>query len=168
MRPAGPRPSRPPSSRIVGHVGVGKTFLAHALGHVACRRGYSVLALPADAMLKSLKHARLTQSHEKELRALCAVDLLIVDDFGLDAMDAQETRDAHAIIVERHRAGSMVVRSNRGPDEWLGTFADAVRAQAAIDRFTSNAYDLIIGGESYRDRLKPGRKAGQKEVERAQ
>lgn len=151
---------------IVGHVGVGKTFLAHALGHVACRRGYSVLALTADAMLKDLRHARLTQTHEKELRALCAVDLLIIDDFGLDAMDPQESRDAHAIITERHRAGSMIVTSNRGPDEWIATFADPIRAQGAIDRFTSNAYDLVIEGESYRGRLKPGRKAGQKEAKR--
>ena len=147
---------------IVGSVGVGKTYLAHALGHIACRRGYSVLALATDQMLKNLKHARLTQSHEKELRALLAVDLLILDDFGLDAMDAQESRDAHEIIVERHRAGSMIVTSNRGPDEWLATFADPVRAQAAIDRFTSNAYDLVIEGESYRSRLKPGQKAGQR------
>ena len=147
---------------IVGSVGVGKTFLAHALGHVACRRGYSVLAVSTDRLLKSLKHARLTQTHEKELRALLAVDLLIVDDFGLDAMDAQESRDAHEIIFERHRAGSMIVTSNRGPDEWLATFADPVRAQAAIDRFTSNAYDLVIEGESYRGRLKPGQKPGQK------
>jgi len=148
---------------VIGPVGVGKTFLAHALGHVACRRGYSVLALSTDVLLKSLRHARLTQTYEKELRALCAVGLLIVDDFGLDAMDAQESRDAHAIITERHRAGSMIVTSNRGPDEWIATFADPVRAQAAIDRFTSNAYDLVIEGESYRARLKPGRKTGQKE-----
>lgn len=146
---------------IVGAVGVGKTFLAHALGHVACRRGYSVLALAADQMLKSLRHARLTQSHEKELRALLAVDLLIIDDFGLDAMDPEESRDAHAIIVERHRAGSIILTSNRGPDEWLATFADPVRAQAAVDRFTSNAYDLIIEGDSYRARLKPRQRTGQ-------
>ncbi len=146
---------------IVGSVGVGKTFLAHALGHVACRRGYSVLALGADQLLKTLKHARLTQTHEKELRTFLAVDLLIVDDFGLDAMDPQESRDAHEIITERHRAGSMIVTSNRGPDEWLATFADPVRAQAAIDRFTSNSYDLVIEGESYRARLKPRQKTGQ-------
>jgi len=140
---------------IVGHVGVGKTFLAHALGHIACRRGHSVLALRADQMLKTLKHARLDGTHEAELRKLLAVDLLILDDFGLDAMDAAESRDAYEIFTERHRAGSMIVTSNRGPDEWLATFADPVRAQSAIDRFTNNSYDLVIEGESYRPRLKP-------------
>ena len=148
---------------IVGPVGVGKTFLAHALGHIACRRGHAVLALRADRLLKTLKHARLTASYEAELRKVLAVDLLVVDDFGLDAMDAQESRDAYEILTERHRAGSMVVTSNRGPDEWLATFADPVRAQSAIDRFTSNAYDLVIEGESYRSRLKPGPRAGRRE-----
>lgn len=124
---------------IVGHVGVGKTFLAHALGHVACRRGHSVLAVQADRMLKTLKQARLLNAYEAELRKLLAVDLLVVDDFALDAMDAQESRDTY----------------NRGPDEWLATFADPLRAQSAVDRFTNNAYDLVIEGESYRSRLKP-------------
>ena len=140
---------------IVGPVGVGKTFLAQALGHIACRRGHSVLALRADRLLKTLKHARLDQTYEAELRKLIAVDLLLVDDFGLDAMDPNESRDAYEIFTERHRASSMIVTSNRGPDEWLATFADPVRAQSAIDRFTSNAYDLVIDGESYRPRLKP-------------
>jgi DNA replication protein DnaC len=139
---------------IVGPVGVGKTFLAHALGHVACRRGHSVVAVRADKMLKTLKHARLDNTYEAEVRKLVAVDLLIVDDFGLDAMDATESRDIFEVLIERHRAGSMIVTSNRGPDEWLATFADPVRAQAAIDRFTSNAYDLTIDGPSYRQRLK--------------
>ena len=140
---------------IVGPVGVGKTFIAHALGHIACRHKHSVLAVRADRLLKTLKHARVDHSHEAELRKLLAADLLIVDDFGLDAMDATESRDIHELLTERDRAGSMIVTSNRGPDEWLGTFADPVRAQAAIDRFTSNAYDLVIDGESYRKRLKP-------------
>jgi len=149
---------------IVGPVGVGKTFLAHALGHIACRRGHSVLALRADHMLKTLKHARLDNSHEAELRKLIAVDLLIVDDFCLDSMDAQESRDAYDILYERHRAGSMIVTSNRAPDEWLATFADPMRAQSAIDRFTSNSFDLVIDGESYRRRLKPDARAGQRKA----
>lgn len=140
---------------IVGPVGVGKTFLAHALGHIACRHGYSVLAVRADKMLKTLKHARLDNSYEAELRKFLAVEILIIDDFALDSMDAVESRDAHEIITERHRAGSMIFTSNRGPDEWLAMFADPMRAQSAIDRLTGNAYDLIIEGESYRQRLKP-------------
>jgi DNA replication protein DnaC len=143
---------------IVGPVGVGKTFLAHAIGHVACRRGHSVLAVRADHMLKTLKQARLLGSYEADLRRIISVDLLIVDDFGLDAMDAQESRDAYEIFTERHRAGSMIVTSNRGPDEWLPTFTDPVRAQSALDRFTNAAYDLVIEGESYRARQKPGKK----------
>jgi len=140
---------------MVGPVGVGKTFLAHALGHIACRRGASALAVRTDQMLKTLKHARLDNSHEAELRKLISVDLLLLDDFAMDAMDATESRDLYEILLERYRTSSIIVTSNRGPDEWLATFADPVRAQSAIDRFTSNAYDLVIEGESYRPRLKP-------------
>lgn len=151
---------------IVGPVGVGKTFIAHSLGHIACRRRHSVVAVKADHMLKSLRHARLDNSHEAELRRLLSVDLLIIDDFGLDAMDTNGSRDIHELMTERHRCGSIIITSNRGPDEWLPTFADPVRAQAAIDRFTSNAYDLVIDGETYRSRQKPTlertRRAGQK------
>ena len=140
---------------IVGPVGVGKTFIAHALGHIACRRGISTLAVRSDRMLKTLKHARLDNSYEAELRKLLTPDLLIIDDFGLDVLDAQESRDAFEILTERHRAGSIVMTSNRGPDEWHALFADPLRAQAAIDRFTSSSYDLVIEGESYRQRQKP-------------
>ncbi len=118
----------------------------------------------ADQMLKALRHARLDNNYEAELRKLIAVDLLILDDFALDAMDPTESRDAYEILTERHRAGSMIVTSNRGPDEWLATFADPIRAQSAIDRFTGNSYDLIIEGESYRPRLKPKLRSGQPEA----
>ena len=77
-------------------------------------------------------------------------------------METAESRDAYEVFLERDRAGSLLVASNRGPDEWLATFADPVRAQSAIDRFTSNACDLVIEGESYRSRLKPKRSAALK------
>jgi DNA replication protein DnaC len=70
-------------------------------------------------------------------------------------VDATESRDLYEILTERHRAGSIIVASNRGPDEWLATFADPIGAQSAVDRFTSNPYDLVSDGESYRRRLKP-------------
>jgi DNA replication protein DnaC len=140
---------------IVGPVGVGKTFLAHALGWIACRHGYSVIAVTADKMLKALKHARLDHTYEQEIRKLLAVDLLFIDDFGFDALDPTESRDTYELLIERHRSGSIIVTSNRGPDEWLATFAEPLRAQSAIDRFINNAYDLVIEGESYRKRQKP-------------
>ena len=140
---------------IVGPTGVGKTFLAHALGHIACRRGASVLAVRTDEMLKNLKKARLDRSYEAEFRKIISVDLLILDDLAIDVVDATESRDLYDILFERDRTASIIATSNRGPDEWLATFADPIRAQSAIDRFTSNAYDLVIEGESYRPRLKP-------------
>src|SRR5690606_6908216 len=82
---------------LIGPVGVGKTFIAHALGNIACRRGIKTLAVKADRMLKALKHARLDNSHEVEMRKLLAPDLLIIDDFGLDVLDGQESRDAFEI-----------------------------------------------------------------------
>lgn len=140
---------------IYGGSGVGKTFMATALGHVACRLGYSVHFARHDRLLKRLKHARLDNSYDAELCKLLAVDLLIVDDFAIDSMDAVESRDTYEILVERHRAGSMIVTSNRDPEEWHSVFADPARAQAAVDRFTNNAYDLVISGDSYRKRQKP-------------
>lgn len=114
-----------------------------------------MLALRTDQMLKTLKHARLDNSYEAELRKVVAVDLLLLDDFAIDVLDGTESRDLYEILIERYRTGSIIVTSNRGPDEWLATFADPVRAQSAIDRFTSNAYDLVMEGESYRARQKP-------------
>jgi DNA replication protein DnaC len=106
-------------------------------------------------MLKTLRKARLDRSYEAEFRKIISVDLLILDDLAIDVVDATESRDLYDILFERDRAASIIATSNRGPDEWLATFADPIRAQSAIDRFTSNAYDLVIEGESYRPRLKP-------------
>src|ERR1700736_3624275 len=76
---------------IVGPCGVGKTFLAHALGHIACRRGADVLAVRTEQMLKTLKQARLDHSYEIELRKIISVDLLLLDDFAIDVLDATES-----------------------------------------------------------------------------
>lgn len=140
---------------ILGPVGVGKTFLATAIAHVACRRRFSVLMRRVDRLLKTLKACRLDNSYDREMRRLISVDLLVLDDFGIDQLDAIESRDIYEIIVERHRAGSMIVTSNRTPDEWLATMSDPLRAQSAIDRLHNAAYDLVVEGESYRPRQKP-------------
>jgi DNA replication protein DnaC len=140
---------------ILGPVGVGKTFLATALGHAAVRRRYSVHFERADQMFKRLKASRLDNSHDAEMRKLLRVDLLLLDDFCLQPLDAADTADVYELIVERHRHAATVTTSNREPIEWLSLMADALLAQSAIDRLQSSAYELILEGESYRSRQKP-------------
>lgn len=140
---------------ILGPVGVGKTHLAHALGHIACRRARKVHAERADRLFKRLRAARLDHTYEAELRRLIAVDVLIVDDFALQALDPTQTTDFYEIAVERHLKAATIITSNRTPDEWLGALADPLLAQSAVDRIQSCAWELVIEGESYRHRQKP-------------
>ena len=140
---------------VLGPVGVGKTFLATALGHIACRRRVRVYFERADRLFKRLKAARLDASYDTEMRKLVATDLLIVDDFALQGLDQVETSDFYALVVERHRRAATVVSSNRDPSEWLALMADQMLAQSAVDRLQSAAFELMIEGESYRRREKP-------------
>jgi len=140
---------------ILGAVGVGKTFLANALGHLACSCGYGVRMLRADTMLRTLRQSRLDNSREAEMVALTSVDVLILDDFALEPMTKEESRDVYQLFVERTGRGSMIVTSNRDTAEWLAMFDDVLLAQSAVDRFKNGAFDLVIDGESYRSRLKP-------------
>ena len=148
------------NAMILGPVGVGKTFMATALGHAAIRRRYSAIFCRADVLLKRLRASRLDNSHDAEIRKLLRVDLLVVDDFCLQALDAADTADIYELIVERHRVASTVVTSNREPVEWLAQMADPLLAQSAIDRLQSAAYELVLDGESYRQRQKPGLDTG--------
>jgi len=86
---------------------------------------------------------------------LIAIDLLVIDDFALEPMTREESRDVYQLFVERTGRAATVVTSNRDTAEWLTTFDDTMLAQSAIDRFQNAAYDLVIEGESYRSRLKP-------------
>ena len=140
---------------IMGPVGVGKTMLAHALGHLAVQRGYSVHCESADKLFQRLRGSRLDDTHAAEMRKLMNIDVLIIDDFGLRALSDVETADLFELVTARHQTASMVVTSNRDPSEWLAMLADPLLAQALVDRFSNNAYDLVIEGESYRKRQKP-------------
>jgi DNA replication protein DnaC len=145
----------PYGALILGPVGVGKTHLASALGHIAVRRRRTVHMAPAAKLFKRLKAARLDNTLDAEMRRLAGVELLILDDFALQALDATETADFYQLCVERHQRASTVVTSNRTPEEWLPIMADPLLAQSAVDRLASTAHELIIEGESYRRRQKP-------------
>jgi DNA replication protein DnaC len=140
---------------LLGPVGVGKTHLATALGHVAIRRRRSVHFARADQLFRHLKAARLDNSIEAEMRRLTRVELLIIDDFALKAMDQVETADFYELIVERHHKTATIVTSNRDPSEWIGLMSDPLLAQSAVDRLVATSHELVIEGESYRRRQRP-------------
>ena len=141
---------------FLGPVGVGKTLLASALGHSACRAGRRVLFLRHSDLLKAIHQSRADNSTERVLRSLLAPDLLIIDDFGLRRLDAQQSSDFYEVIIERHRHASTVVTSNRAIEEWIPLFDDPILAQSALDRLAHNAHQIVIEGESYRRRQRPG------------
>jgi DNA replication protein DnaC len=142
---------------ILGPVGVGKTHLATALGHIAVRRRVPVQMTRADKLFKRLKAARLDNTVEAEVRRLSHTPLLLIDDFCLHPLDATETADFYEIVVERHQKAATVVTSNREPNEWLAMMADPLLAQSAVDRLVSTSHELVIEGDSYRRRQRPTR-----------
>ena len=137
---------------VLGPVGVGKTHLATALGHIAIRRRLSVHAARADKLFTRLRAARLDNTLDAEIRRLSTVDVLIIDDFALRPLDSTQTSDFYEIVVERHRRAPTIWVSNREPSEWLGMTTDALLAQSAVDRLTSGAHTLIVEGPSFRQR----------------
>jgi DNA replication protein DnaC len=142
---------------ILGPVGVGKTHLATALGHIAVRRRLTVHMTRADHLFKRLKAARLDNTTEAEHRRLAAVNLLIIDELALQPLDETATTDFYELTVARHRKNATIVTSNRTPDEWLPLMHDQLLAQSAVDRLTSSCHELIIEGDSYRRRQRPAR-----------
>lgn len=141
---------------ICGSAGVGKTHLAQALGHEACRRGFSVLFVKAARMFRHLYASRADQSWEKQIKKYLYPDLLIIDDFGLTALTPIQAEDVYEIVAERHLRSSTIITSNRPPQDWVAVFPDPVMANSALDRLSHHAHHIIIdGGESYRKKLSP-------------
>lgn len=136
---------------LVGRTGVGKSHIAQALGHRACRAGYHVLYIGASDMLMSLRAARADASYDKKLLRLTSPDLLIVDDLGLRPLVHDEALDLYEIIRRRYEHGATVITSNRDVEEWYPLFGDALLASAAMDRLLHNAHTVIMDGDTYRN-----------------
>ena len=143
---------------ICGPVGVGKTFIANALAHSACRRGHKVIVLRASTMFKRLPQSRADNSHGRELVKLISPELLIIDDFGLQRLTDEQANDFYEVVVERYGRASTVITSNRDVQEWMALFDDPIMANSALDRLAHNAHQLVIEGESYRRKKDPSKR----------
>jgi len=138
-----------------GPVGVGKTHLAEALGHQACRQGYSVLFTKASRLLSDLGGGRADDTWEKRLRHYMKPDLLIIDDFALKEFTKTQAEDLYELIDRRYRSSSMIVTANRSPKDWYPLFTNPVIAESALDRLISCSHVVTLTGRSYRALLRP-------------
>jgi DNA replication protein DnaC len=136
---------------LLGPVGVSKTHLATALGHVGIRRRMSVQFWRADKLFTRLRAARLDNSLEAEMRGISAVDLLIIDDFAIKDLDATQTSGFYEIVVERHRRKTTIISSNREPAEWLAMTATPCSPNPPRPAHPRR-HTLVIEGPSWRQR----------------
>ncbi|MEW6569347.1 MAG: IS21-like element helper ATPase IstB [Chloroflexota bacterium] len=135
---------------ICGPTGVGKTHLAQALAHEACRRGYDVVFISTHRLLQHLNGGRADGTFERRLQGYVRADLLVLDDFGLKPLRPPGPEDLYDLINERYERASIMLTSNRAPSEWPDLFGDPLLASAGLDRLAHNAHTLVITGASFR------------------
>jgi DNA replication protein DnaC len=137
---------------LTGPSGVGKSHLANGLAIEALKRELRVLSRSTQRLLADLHAARANGSHPRLLAKILAVDLLVLDDFGLQSLTTQAAQDLYEIIRERYEHGSLIMTSNRAFEEWAEVFGNDLLASAALDRLTHHCHTLVIRGQSYRQR----------------
>jgi DNA replication protein DnaC len=135
---------------LCGPTGVGKSHLAQALAHEACRQGFDVLFVNAHKMLQHLHGGRADGTWSKRLQLYLRPELLVLDDFGLKPLVEPAPSDLYDVINERYEAGSILVTSNRAPTEWPDLFGNPLLASAGLDRLAHHAESLVITGRSFR------------------
>jgi len=135
---------------IVGPTGVGKTYLACALGNSAVRHGISALYLRMPRLTQKLKVARADGSYVKLLQRLQRMRLLIIDDWGLNTFTDEERRDFLEIVEDRHQVRSTIIASQLPIAMWHDVIGDPTLADAICDRVVHNAHKITLTGESMR------------------
>jgi DNA replication protein DnaC len=135
---------------ISGPTGVGKSYIACALGNAAARAGYTVLYLRAPRLFETLQQSRGDGSHLKALARLSRVQLLIIDDFLLTPLADSERSDLLEVIEDRYQAGATVIASQCPVKDWHPNIGDPTLADAICDRLLHNAYKVDMRGDSMR------------------
>ncbi len=140
---------------IAGAAGLGKSWLACALGHKACRENISVLYVRVPRLFADLAVVHGSPGYARLLRTLARVKLLILDDWGPEALNADQARDLLEIVEDRYDKGSIVITSQVPVDRWHDLIGVPTLADAVLDRVIHNAYRIELAGESLRKRRPP-------------
>lgn len=135
---------------ITGSTGIGKSFLASAVGHQACSIGYKVLYHHSTKLFAKLKMAKADGSYLKELAKIEKQDLLIIDDFGIQPLDAQSRASLMEIIEDRHAKTSTLFTSQLPVSKWHEAIGEKTIADAILDRIVHDSHRLELKGESMR------------------
>jgi DNA replication protein DnaC len=140
---------------ITGATGVGKTFIACALAHQACRHGYRALYRRCSRLFDELTLARADGSYVRLLSRLARFDVLVIDDWALAPLQDQERQDLLEILEDRHGFRSTIVTSQLPVPNWHAHIADATLADAICDRLLHNSHRIVLKGPSRRKKEKP-------------
>jgi len=138
---------------ITGSTGIGKSYLASALGQQACTLGYRVMYLNSSKLFAKLKMAKADNSYISEIAKMERQQLVIIDDFGIQPLDAQSRSMFMEIIEDRHGKGSTLITSQVPVTKWYEVIGEQTIADAIMDRLIHNAHRLELKGESLRKRL---------------
>jgi DNA replication protein DnaC len=135
---------------FLGPSGVGKSHLAQGLGHAMCRKGMEVIYERTSALMDWVVAGLGDGSHDRRLKQVCTVDLLILDDFGLKPLPVAQQEDLYELICRRYERKATIITSNRDFNEWPMVFANPLMASASMDRLVHRATKIVIEGKSYR------------------
>jgi len=148
---------------LCGPTGVGKTFIAQALGLEVCRQRRRVLFVKTSALLADLAGGRADGSWQGRLRRYLKPDLLIIDDFALREYTPPQAEDLYELVSRRYRRGSLVLTTNREPKDLYPLFPNPVLAEGLLDRLLNSAYVITMLGRSYRPKQRPDGKSDQEQ-----
>jgi DNA replication protein DnaC len=135
---------------MTGPTGIGKSWIACALGHQACRLGFSVFYTRLPRLLEDLRLSRLDGSYTKALQKLARIDLLILDDWGLERFTAEQRRDLLEVVEDRHHLKSLLITSQLPPQAWYELIQEPTLADALLDRLLSRSIKMELTGDSLR------------------
>jgi DNA replication protein DnaC len=139
---------------ITGSTGIGKSYIASAIGHQACSLGFRVLYYNTSKLMSKLKMSKADGSYQREVAKIEKQHLLILDDFGIQPFDAQGRGMLMEIIEDRHGKGSLIVTSQVPVNKWYDVIGDKTMADAILDRIIHQSHRIELKGDSMRKKAR--------------